>query len=163
MKKIIIIATAFLMTVSVFAQDGKSIYNKYSDMQDVSSVYISPAMFRLMGRLPDIEVSGGSSFNLGAFVHSLTGMYIINSENKGINSSIKSEAERMIARGRYELLMEAKDNGETVRMYTSGNDRTIDSFVFLVNEANECTFICFDGKMDRAEVEKAIAATMDDR
>lgn len=163
MKKIIIIATALLMTVSVFAQDGKSIYNKYSDMRDVSSVYISPAMFRLMGRLPDIEVSDGASFNLGAFVHSLTGMYIINSENKDINSSLKSEAERMISKGRYEMLMEVKDSGETVRMYTSGNDKIIDSFVFLVKEVNECTFICFDGKMDRAEVEKAVATTMKNR
>ena len=68
MKKIIIIAAAILMTASAFAQDGKSIYNKYSDEAGVSAVYISPAMFRLMGRLPDIEVTDGESFNLGAFV-----------------------------------------------------------------------------------------------
>lgn len=163
MKKIIIIAAAVLMTVSAFAQDGKSIYNRYSDEADVSAVYISPAMFRLMGRLPDIEVSEGSSFNLGAFVRSLTGMYIISSENKNINSALSSEAERMISRGRYEMLMEVKENGQNVRMYTSGTDKVIDSFVFLVKEAGECTFICFDGKMDRTEVEKAVASAMKNR
>lgn len=160
MKKIIIIAAAILMTASAFAQDGKSIYNKYSDEAGVSAVYISPAMFRLMGRLPDIEVSDGESFNLGAFVHALTGMYIINSENKNVNSTLKGEAEHMISKGKYEMLMEAKDDGETVRMYASGTDKIIDSFVFLVKEPGEYTFICFDGKMDRAEVEKAVAETM---
>ena len=46
MKKIFAIAAAMLVTVSAFAQDGKSIYKKYSDAENVSAVYISPAMFR---------------------------------------------------------------------------------------------------------------------
>ena len=38
MKKIFAIAAAMLVTVSAFAQDGKSIYKKYSDAENVSAV-----------------------------------------------------------------------------------------------------------------------------
>lgn len=162
MKKIIVAAITLLITLCAFAQDGKSLYNKYSDQKDVSAVYISPAMFRLMGKLPDIQVNDekDNTFNLGAFVQSLSGMYILNSENTSINAALKSEAEKMINKGKFELLMEAKDNGETVRMYTLGDEKTIESFVLLAVEPNETTFICLDGKMERAMVEKEIAKSM---
>ena len=48
MKKIALIAAFSLLVATAFAQDGKSIYNKYSDEKNVSAVYISPTMFRLM-------------------------------------------------------------------------------------------------------------------
>ena len=44
MKKIFIVAVAMLLTFTAFAQDGRSIYNKYSDAKGVSAVYVSPAM-----------------------------------------------------------------------------------------------------------------------
>ena len=47
MKRIIIIATLLLASISAFAQSGKSIYQKYSDAENVSAVYISSAMFRM--------------------------------------------------------------------------------------------------------------------
>ena len=78
MKKIFAIAAAMLITVSAFAQDGKSIYKKYSDAENVSAVYISPAMFRMMGKIPEMEV-GDSEMNLTPVVKSLTGLYLISS------------------------------------------------------------------------------------
>ena len=59
MKKFIVIAAAMLLTVSAFAQDGRSIYNKYSDGKGVTSVYVSPSMFKLMRRIPDIDLGDG--------------------------------------------------------------------------------------------------------
>lgn len=157
MKKIIALAAALLLTVCAFAQDGKAIYNKYSDSENVSAVYISPAMFRLIGKLPDLDVNG-SDMNLSGIVNSLTGFYLINSENKSINDALKADAEKLIAKGKFELIMEVKDSGEVVRMYTSGDKNTVTSFVMLVNEPNETTFISFEGSMSREELEKAIAS-----
>ena len=113
MKRIIILFAALLLTVSAFAQNGKSIYQKYSDAENVSAVYVSPAMFRMIGQIPDLEV-GQENVNLTPVIRSLTGLYILNSENAAINGSLRADAERFINSGRYELLMEAKDSGETV-------------------------------------------------
>ncbi len=161
MKNIIVFFAALLLSLSAAAQNGKSIYQKYSDAENVSAVYVSPAMFRMIGRIPDLEV-GEDNVNLSPIIHSLTGLYILNSENASINSALRSDAERFINAGRYELLMEAKDSGETVRMYTIGNDRTIEGFVMLAVDAGEVTFICLDGQMPRKDFEGLIAKQMAD-
>lgn len=161
MKRIIALAATLLLTLSAFAQNGKAIYQKYSDAEGVSAVYISPAMFRMIGRIPDLE-TGDGKVNLTPVIRSLTGMYIINSENPDINSTLRSEVERFITSGRYELLMEAKDNGETVRMYTVGSEQIVNGFVMLAAEAGETTFICLDGEMPREQFEGLISTQMAD-
>lgn len=160
MKRItLLFAALMLLCLSAHAQDGKSIYQKYSDAEDVSAVYISPAMFRLIGKIPDLE-TGDNKVNLTPVIRSLTGMYIINSENASINDQLRGEAERFIKAGRYELLMEVKDHGEAVRMYTVGSDKLINGFVMLAAEPNEVTFICLDGQMARDQFEKLVAEQM---
>ena len=156
MKRIVILFAALLLTCSAFAQNGKSIYQKYSDAENVSAVYVSPAMFRMIGRIPDLEV-GDDNVNLSPVIRALTGLYILNSENPAINDNLRADAERFIKSGKYELLMEAKDTGETVRMYTVGNDRLIEGFVMLAAEPGEVTFICLDGQMPRKEFEELLA------
>lgn len=159
MKRIIVLFAALLLSFSAFAQNGKSIYQKYSDAENVSAVYVSPAMFRMIGQIPDLEV-GQDNVNLTPVIRSLTGLYILNSENAAINGSLRADAERFINSGRYELLMEAKDSGETVRIYTVGNDRTIEGFVMLAAEASEVTFICLDGQMPRKDFEELFSKAM---
>lgn len=148
-----------LLALSAMAQDGRSIYKKYSDADGVSAVYISPAMFRIMGKIPDLDIEG-SDVNLGSVIKSLSGFYIISSQNAGINAALRDDAERLIGKGQYEMLMEAKDNGETVRMYTMGDDKIVTGFVMLASEKDECTFISIDGQMPREELEKLIAESV---
>lgn len=159
MKKIIVLAVAVLLAVSAFAQDGKSLYMKYSNEKDVSAVYISPAMFRLMGKLPDVEI-GDDDVNLTPLIKSMTGMYILSSENTKVNASMTSDLEKMMKSGKYELLMEAKEKGETVRIYTVAKGEMVTSFVLVAIEKDECNFICIDGNMPKEELEAAIASSV---
>ena len=76
MKKLIALAVVLLITVQGFAQDGKSIYNKYSGEEGVSAVYISKAMFKMMGKLPSVEIND-SDVNLSKVVSSLDAFYLI--------------------------------------------------------------------------------------
>ena len=156
MKRIVILFAALLLTVSAFAQNGKTIYQKYSDAENVSAVYISPAMFRLMGQIPDMEV-GEDKVNLSPIIRSLTGLYVLNSQNASINGALRADAERFIKSGRFELLMEAKTSGETVHLYTVGSEKLIEGFVMLAAESDEVTFICLDGQMPRKEFEELMA------
>ena len=160
MKKIITIAAFVLLAFTAMAQDGKSLYKKYSDAEGVSAVYVSPAMFRIMGRIPDLDIDG-SDVNVGGIIKSLSGLYILSSENPGINASLRDDAERFISKGQYEMLMESKDDGETVRLYTMGDERTVTGFVVLTVERDECTFISIDGQMPREQLEKILAESMD--
>ena len=56
MKRILLLAVLLLSALTASAQSGKSLYQKYSDAENVSAVYISPSMFKLIGKLPEIEI-----------------------------------------------------------------------------------------------------------
>ncbi len=161
MKKISIIAALLLISIAALAQDGKSIYNKYSDEKNVSAVYISPSMFKLMGSIPDIDMPDGD-INLSPYIKEMSGMYLIDSENPRINEALAADAQKMISKGKYELLMEAKDDGERVRIYIVPDGEFITSFVMTATEPDECVFISIEGKLLRKDLEKLLANAMMD-
>ena len=156
MKQLYILVAMLLLSVSAFAQDGRSLYNKYSDNDNVEAVYISPAMFRLIGKIPDVEMND-ESVNLGPIIKSLSGLYILSIKEDSIAQDLADDVNRFIKKGQYELLMEAKDNGEVTRMYTVGDDFTVNSFVMLAREGDEVNFICIDGNIPRDQLEDLIA------
>lgn len=154
MKKIIIIAILMSAALTSFAQSGKSIYTKYSGQKNVSAVYISQAMFKMIGKMPEIEVE---DVDIAPAIRSLDGLYIISSENSAINGKLKSDVMSYVKSGKFELMMEAKDEGETVQMYTDSEGDIIKSFVLLSFENDECNFISFDGNMKRQDLEKLLS------
>ena len=156
MKKLFAIVVLALLSVAALAQSGRDIYNKYSDEAGVSSVYISPAMFRLIGKIPDIEMED-SKVNFSSIIKSMSGFYIISSENPDLADMLYTDVKKYIQKGDFELLMEAKEDGEVMRMYTAGDDKTVTSFVMIAREDTEVSFIAFDGKMNREELEVIIA------
>ena len=156
MKQLYILVAMLMLSITAAAQDGRSLYNKYSDYENVEAVYISPAMFRLIGKIPDVEMND-ESVNLGPIIKSLSGLYILSIKEGGIAEQLADDVNRFIRKGEYELLMEAKDNGEVTRMYTVGDDFTVNSFVLLAREGTETNFICIDGTIPRDQLEDLIA------
>lgn len=159
MKKIIAITVTLLMAVGAFAQEGKRLYNKYSDSEGVSAVYISPAMFKLIGQIPELNVDmdNGEKMDLAPLIRSFSGFYMLDISEKTLASELYKEVTTLINKGKYEMLMEVKDSGDKLRMYTAGDAKTVESFLFIANDGTETQFICLDGAMDRKEVESLIA------
>lgn len=155
MKRIIISAILLLSAAIASAQEGKNIYNRYSGGKGVSAVYISPSMFKIIGKLPDLEMetADGNSMNLAPLISSFQGFYMLDISNPATVSAINQDVASMISKGRYELMMEVKDAGETLQIYTSGNEKIIESFVFIASDGGSIQFICIDGKMNRSECE----------
>ena len=149
-----------LIAVGAFAQEGKRLYNKYSDQEGVSAVYISPAMFKLMGQLPDInvETADGKKMDMAPLIRSFSGFYMLSFEKKSAASAeLYKEVTSLVNKGNFELLMEVKDDGSTVRMYTLGDEKVVNSFVCIINEEDETMFFSLEGSMNRSDVEKLIA------
>ena len=156
MKKLYILVAMLLVSISARAQDGRSLYNKYSDYDGVEAVYISPAMFRLIGKIPDVQMEG-ENVNLGPIIKSLSGLYILSIKEDRIAEELADDVTRFIKKGQYELLMEAKESGEVTRMYTVGDDFVVNSFVMLAHDGGETNFICIDGTIPRDKLEELIA------
>ena len=149
-----------LIAVGAFAQEGKRLYNKYSDQEGVSAVYISPAMFKLMGQLPDInvETADGKKMDMAPLVRSFSGFYMLSFEKKSAASAeLYKEVTSMVNKGNFELLMEIKDDGSTIRMYTLGDEKVVSSFVCIINEEDETMFFSLEGSMNRSDLEKLIS------
>ena len=162
MKKIYILVVMLLMSVTAFAQNGRSLYNKYSDEPNVEAVYVSPAMFRLIGKIPDVEFQD-ENVNFGPIIKSLTGLYMLSISDDGLAANLNDDVNRFIKKGQYELLMEAKDNGQVMRLYTVGDDYIVNSLVMLAREENQTSFICIDGDMPREQLENLVAEAAKDK
>jgi hypothetical protein len=156
MKKIYAMMVLLSLSLTAFAQGGRDLYEKYSDQPGISAVYISPAMFRLIGKIPDMELQD-ESVNLTPLIKSMSGFYSLSTEDRATSESLYADVKKFVKSGRYELLMETKDDGQVLRMYTVGNEKTVESFVMVTKEDSEVSVISFDGKMDREQMENILA------
>ncbi len=159
MNHVILTVAMLFFTAAAYSQDGKDIYMKYSGKEGVSAVYISPSMFKMIGKIPDIHLTQGN-MNLAPIVKSLDGLYLIDSGNSAVNADLLSEVKKMVSSGKFELVMQAKEDGETMNIYTLDDGDTVRSFVFCAVSEGECTFICLDGNIPKAELEKLMASAM---
>ena len=125
-------------------------------------MYISPAMFKIIGKLPDLEMTtaDGNTMNLAPLISTFQGFYMLDISNATTMSSISQDVASMTSKGKYELMMEMKDERETLQIYTSGNEKIIQSFVFLASDGKSVQFICIDGEMKREDIEKLIAGSL---
>lgn len=161
-KTILILASIALFSTGLFAGSARDIYKKYAGKDNVDAVFISSAMLRLIGALPEVK-SAGENLDFTPLMRSLTGMYILDSENTEVNGSLVKDIEAFVGSENYELLMEANDNEKKVSMYTSTvSEDIIDKFILFVTENNssECTFIALEGKMKREDIEKVVAKSL---
>lgn len=154
MKRFIVIAVMLLMALGASAQEGKNIYNRYSGGEGISAVYISPSMFKLIGKLPDLEVEEG--VDLAPLIRTFEGFYMLDISDASAIASLRKDVGTMVSKGRYELMMEVKDGGDNMDIYTAGDDKVIKSFIFVNTDGDSMQFICIDGAMNRLDVEKLI-------
>lgn len=152
MKRFLLVFSAILLASSIFAQSNNSIYNKYSGKQGVSSVYISPSMFKMMKSLPEVEIYDDKDVHFEQIIKSFEGMYVIEVENIALVKSLISDVESMIAKGNLELLMEVKESDETVRIYVEKEGDMFKKFIMLEREDDSATFISIDAQMPQEAV-----------
>lgn len=156
MKRIVAIAALLMMALSAYAQSGKEIYNRYSGKKGVSSVYISPTMFGLMKELPDIHIESGD-VNFGPIIKTFDGMYILSVEDSAIAADLEKEIGDMVSQGRFELLMEAVEESEKMRIYIVSKGDTVTDFLMLAYEPESASVISISGNMPMAELQKILS------
>lgn len=156
MKRIAILIVAILTAISVSAQDYKSIYQKYSDDDRVTAVYISPAMFKLIGKLPEVKIEE-TGVDLSPMIKSMTGFYMLETEDKDLADKIFKEVSKVVSGHSFETLMQVKDKGQKLNIFSLGDDEFLKSLLLTSYEDGETVFIGIDGLMKRTDVENAVA------
>jgi fumarate reductase subunit C len=149
MKKIIFtLALIFAVTV-VSAQDNP--FEKFTDMDGVTSVFISKNMIALFPK--DSNLFGGVSIN--SFVDKLSSILILTTENKKVGQEMLSLANSRIKTNNYELLMRVKsDDGENVNFYMKGKPENIQELIMIVDgDDDESVIMQFLGNFKLEDVQ----------
>ena len=87
-------------------------------------------MFGLMKELPDIQVEAGE-VNLSSVIRTFDGMYILEVEDRALSDSLEAEISGLVGQGRFELLMEAAEESEQMRIYIVRKDDVVTDFLCL--------------------------------
>ena len=136
MKRTYII-TLLLSLCSLFTYAQDSFFDKYADMEGVTSVYISKAMLSLM---PDMKAEG---VNIGKMASKLDNIQILSCEKASVIAQIKKD-------------VSINDEGEKTTIFLKHDKEKQKEFVLLSEEQNELTIIIITGNLTLQEIQSII-------
>ena len=152
MKQIIIKTLLGIMvaTCSLNANAQVKAFEKYADMKNVTYVYISKYMLSMAGKNATPSVPG---VDIKTLAGKLTGIQIINTENKAAQAKLKSDVKAILAKGKYELLMQMNEDDSKVNIYHCIAKQQ-SAVVMQVEDEEELTLMVFSGKFTLDDVMK---------
>lgn len=110
-----------------FAQN--KLFDKYADMDDVTSVYISKKMFQMM---PVMETAGLSLTNMKGKVESLQ---ILTTEKAELKDKMRGEFNALIGK-EHEELMRVKDGKTKANFYVKQKGELIHELIMIADMEN---------------------------
>ncbi|PHQ61682.1 MAG: hypothetical protein COC08_03975 [Maribacter sp.] len=113
MKKILLIVTMALIPLTGFSQ---SLFDKYEDLDNVSSVVISKGMFNLLSKI-DVDVDDPEAQDFMDIAKSLNNLKVFITEDKAISADMKSSVDKYLKSAKLEELMRIKDKDTNVKFY----------------------------------------------
>lgn len=149
MKRTYII-TLLLSLCSLFTYAQDSFFDKFANMDGVTSVYISKAMLSMM---PDIQTEG---VNIGGVASKLDNIQILSCEKPAVIAKLKKETEFINPKNGYEELIRINDEGEKTTIYLKHDKNGKKEFVLLNNEKDEFTIIVITGNLTLQEIQGII-------
>lgn len=144
--KYAIIAVLCLLCVQTgFAQNSK-LFDKYADMDNVTSVYISKAMFQMM---PDMGDIGLNLMNMKGKVESLQ---LVTTERADQIPAMRKEFAKLID-SRYEELIRVRDGDTRATFYAMMKGEQIKDFLMLADTEGSFTVIQLLGNFTLQDIQ----------
>ena len=152
MKQIIIriLLCAVVVMASLTVNAQVKAFEKYADMKNVSYVYISKYMLGMASKSATPSVPG---VDMKSLASKLTGIQIISSEDKSARAKLKSDVKDILARDKYEVLMQIREDGNKVDIYHCvGKQQSV--VVMLMDEDDSATVMIFSGHFTLDDIMK---------
>ncbi len=146
LKTLLIAIAVVAGSIAVQAQD--QMFSKFSDNNDISTVFLSKALLSMAGNMD----MGGA--NIKGLSNKLERMEIYSSENKNATALMKSEARKIASDKSFEVLMTVKDKGDHITFYAKKNkDDSFKDLIMFINEPDECTIIRIVGTFTMEDIQ----------
>ena len=149
MKRIYIFS--LLLTLStLFCQAQQSFFDKYAEMDGVSSVYITKSLLKMF---PDMsgKINGVNVGNLG---NRLDHIQILSSDNPSIIEQLRKETKDVNTRNGYEELMRVRDDGDKITIYFKDTKKGKNEFILIADEGNEYSINSIVGNLTLQEIQE---------
>jgi thioredoxin-related protein len=125
-------------------------FEKYADTKNVTYVYISKYMLAMAGKNATPSVPGIDTKTLAG---KLTGIQIITSEDNAAQKKLKSDVKSIMAKDKYELLMQMNEDDSKVNIFHHV-DKQQSAVIMQVEGNDETTVMIFSGKFTLDDVMK---------
>lgn len=142
-KYTLILLSLFCVGVT-FAQN--KLFDKFAEMEQVQSVYISKAMFQMM---PNIQTAGLNLVNLKGKIESLQ---ILNTENADQAALMQKEFSTLINK-RHEELMRVRSGKTNATFYILQKGNLVNEMVMLAHTENGFSVIQLLGNFTLQDIQ----------
>ena len=147
---------ALLTTLcSVCSYGQQSFFDKYAEMDRVTSVYITKSMLSLFPK-GQANVNG---VNIGNIASRLDNIQILSTDEQPIVDKLRKETSHINTRNGYEELMRVREDGEKTTIYFKDSKKDKKEFVLLVDEKDEFTIISIVGDLTLQEIQGIVNNT----
>ena len=146
MKRIILtLCMTMIACMTAFSQ--KALFEKYSETDGVSTVYISRNMMRMMG-----NVKAGNK-DISKVAGRLDYLQILSCERPSLIPSIKKSAQNIFNQQKYSIVMQVNEGGEHTTIYERHYPNGKNEFSLLAIERNEITIINLLGNISLQDIQ----------
>lgn len=150
MKKRTYILTLMLVICTAFCHAQQSFFDKYAEMDGVSSVYITKSMLSLFPGMSG-EVNG---INVGNIANRLDNIQILSCDEMPIIEQLRKETKDINTKNGYEELVRIREDGEKTTIYFKECKKGNSEFVLITDEKDEFTIISIVGNLTLKEIQE---------
>ena len=145
----------FSFITSSSAQEDlvNSFFEKYSENEYVTSVYISPRFFSMFKQM-DLNIDKNETAAIGEMIEDLSSLRILVSEQNG--KSMYEEFTSAFQRSEYELLMRINNKGqdEVDFLIKEEEDKISELILLIGGEETDFVLLSFVGNIDLDKISK---------
>ncbi|MEM1257212.1 MAG: DUF4252 domain-containing protein [Bacteroidota bacterium] len=113
MKTYILILMIAVLPIAGFSQ---SLFDKYEDLDDVTSVIVSKKAFELLAKM-DIETDDPEAQDFMDIATSVRSLKVFTTDNESIGADMKAAVGKYLKSSKLEELMRIKDDDTNVKFY----------------------------------------------
>lgn len=150
MKNIRLLLVSMLLIFPLLGQAQQELFKKYSDMKNVSSVYISKAMLDMNPSLFTEDIY------IGKAASQLNSVQIISTMDNKIKPEMLKDIRAQIKSSHYELLMKQKGTVSSSEFYVSRKGDKVKELVMVINGTASLKFVYLEGEMTTKDVQNIL-------
>lgn len=113
MKQLILIIALIVAPIAGF---GQSMFDKYEENDDVTSVVFTKKVFRMLAELK-LDIEDPEAKEVLDMAGNITGLKVLTTDNESVSAQMKADVDRYLRSSELEELMRVKDGDQTVKFF----------------------------------------------